>query len=81
MMAVKIDIDPNGDEGFSFSPCFRKICGRVCCLNTALHIPPSVLTEEADHYDAGQGHQAHGDPGVVTGHEDDGDKKRVDMQI
>ena len=70
MMAVKIDIDPNGDEGFSFSPCFRKICGRVCCLNTALHIPPSVLTEEADHYDAGQGHhQAQGDPGVVTGHE------------
>ena len=61
MMAVKIDIDPNGDEGFSFSPCFRKICGRVCCLNTALH-PPSLLTEEADYYDAGQG-QGHQAPG------------------
>ena len=69
MMDVKIDIDPNGDGGFSFSPCFRKICGRVCCLSTAPH-PPSLLTEEADHYDAGQGHQDHGDPGVVTGHED-----------
>ena len=54
-MDVKIDIDPNGDGGFSFSPCFRKICGRVPCLNTSSTWPAlSRLNEEADHYDAAE---------------------------
>ena len=55
MMEVKIDIDPNGDGGFSFSPCFRKICGRVLCLNSSSTWPAlSRLNEEADHYDAAE---------------------------
>ena len=71
-MAVKIDIDPNGDGGFSFSPCFRKIFGRVPCLN-AVHAPHpaalSRLNEEAGDYDAGPGDEQRSGsrPGTQSG--------------